>query len=74
MTFELLDKIIKENNIPKSVTLLSDSGWECSETDMNGIYYNSDDNVIIFTQKGDSFEKYYDNKKWTLLHSAEENI
>lgn len=40
MTFELLTEIIKENNIPSNVELLSDSGWECSETGMNGVYYN----------------------------------
>ena len=37
MTFELLCKIIEENNIPKNVKLLSDSGWECSATDMERI-------------------------------------
>ena len=47
MTFELLSKIMKENGIPKNVKLLSDSGWECSETEMNGIYYNRNKNEMI---------------------------
>ena len=29
MTFDILQKIIKENNIPSNVHLTSDSGWEC---------------------------------------------
>lgn len=40
MTFEKLKNLIVENNIPENVHLLSDSGWECSETEMDGIFYN----------------------------------
>ena len=40
MTFEQLSNIIAENNIPHDVELQSDSGWECCETDMNGVYYD----------------------------------
>ena len=46
MTFEQLNKIIKKNHIPKNVTLLSDSGWECDATEMDGVYYNKNENVI----------------------------
>ena len=52
MTFELLKKIIEENNIPENVTLRSNSGWECSATEMDGIWYRKEDNVIHFTQDG----------------------
>lgn len=52
MTFELLKKIIEENNIPEDVTLQSNSGWECCETEMDGIWYHKGDNVIRFTQDG----------------------
>lgn len=38
MTFDILQKIIKENNIPSNVHLTSDSGWECDATEMNGVY------------------------------------
>lgn len=50
MTFEKLSKIIEKYNIPKDVVLLSDSGWECSETEMQGVFYNREENKIIFTQ------------------------
>ena len=49
MTFELLTEIIKENNIPSNVELLSDSGWECCATDMDGVYYNKLENTVVFT-------------------------
>jgi len=35
------------NNNP---IILSDSGWECDPTDINGIYYSKKANVLIFTQ------------------------
>ena len=52
MTFELLKKIIEENNIPENVTLRSNSGWECNATEMDGVWYRKGDNVIHFTQDG----------------------
>lgn len=51
MTFAELNKIIEENHIPHDVKLMSDSGWECSATDMNGVYYNRERNEIVFTQR-----------------------
>ena len=52
MTFDILQKIIKKNNIPRNVHLTSDSGWECNATEMDGIYYNQSINEIVFTQEG----------------------
>lgn len=58
MTFERLNNLIIKYNIPKNVHLLSDSGWECNETEMRGVYYNKKQNVIIFTQEISKYEKY----------------
>ena len=58
MTFEKLSKLIEKYNIPKNVHLLSDSGWECCETEMNGVYYNKEQNVIVFTQEINEYERY----------------
>lgn len=58
MTFERLSNLINKYNIPKNVHLLSDSGWECCETEMCGVYYNKEQNVIIFTQEISEFETY----------------
>ena len=52
MTFEILKKIIEKHSIPEDVELLSDSGWECGATEMDGVWYNAKLNVIEFTQDG----------------------
>ena len=57
MTFEILKKIIEKHNIPEDVELLSDSGWECSATPMDGVWYNAKLNEIQFTQRGMNFWK-----------------
>lgn len=63
MTFEELENIIIRNNIPKNVTLLSDSGWECWETDMDGIYYDETKNELIFTQNISKYDDYFNKIK-----------
>src|SRR5699024_7139751 len=68
MTFELLSKIIEENNIPKDVKLMSDSGWEVSETEMNGIFYNRERNSLIFTQKGENCDSWYKKDDWICIY------
>lgn len=70
MTVGKFAQIIKENNIPEDAVMLSDSGWECSATDMDGIYYNKETNELVFTQCGDKYEHHYYNKpEWKLLYS-----
>ena len=71
MTIGKFTKILKDNNIPEDAVMLSDSGWECSATDMEGIYYNQDTNKLVFTQSGDKYEYYYYKPTWKLLHSEE---
>ena len=54
MTFEKLQQIIEENNIPHDVQLQSDSGWECCETEMDGVYYDAGENRLIFYARRES--------------------
>lgn len=68
MTFNALSKLIEIYNIPKDVVLLSDSGWECDATNMNGVYYNSKENEIVFTQKLSVRDYYYKDPDWTPLY------
>ena len=68
MTYELLTKIIEENNIPKNVKMMSDSGWECDETEMDGIFYNKQENKMIFTQEGDTYGRWYNRKGWICIY------
>lgn len=65
MTFEKLNELIVKYNIPSSVKLMSDSGWECDATDMDGIYYNKEQNILVFTQ-GIGQEDYLE-PEWSLL-------
>ena len=51
MTFAELEKRIEKYNIPKDVELRSDSGWECSDTAMDGLYYNKEENKLYFLQE-----------------------
>lgn len=55
MTLGKMLHILQENNVPKSARLMSNSGWECCATDMDGIYYSKKLNIVIFTQ-GTEFE------------------
>lgn len=65
LTFEKLSNIIEKYNIPKDVHLMSDSGWECNATEMNGILYNEKENIIVFKQDTEYLEEYYSN--WKIL-------
>lgn len=69
MTFKLLHRILIKHDIPENVKLMSDSGWECSATEMNGVYYNREENVLVFTQEGDESDyRYFEDNKWELLY------
>lgn len=52
MTVGIFKKLVEKYNIPDDAEMYSDSGWECSETDMDGVWYNEKRNEIIFTQYG----------------------
>lgn len=58
MTFEQLSNIIAENNIPHNVELQSDSGWECCETDMDGVYYDEQNHRLSFNQIGNVMKNF----------------
>ena len=69
MTFKKLQKLIKQYNIKEDVKLMSDSGWEVDETEMDGVYYNQRLNIIIFTQSFEptSVYDYNKDKDWIKL-------
>lgn len=50
MTYKELKEIIEKNNIPEDVHFMSNSGWECCATEMNGVYYSPSANELHFTQ------------------------
>ena len=73
MTFEKLCDLFEKCHIPSDVRLLSDSGWECGATDMDGVFYNEKKKAIVFTQ-GMSFENarpdqaYASDSDWELIY------
>ena len=66
MTYGKLKQIFEENEIPLDTVLMSDSGWECDATHMDGIYYSDKEKVAIFTQSRgfDSFDKKEVPRNW----------
>lgn len=50
MTANKLAKILLDANLPDNVVIMSDSGWECWATDMDGIFYNAEENYMVVTQ------------------------
>ena len=66
MTAGELINIFKQNNIPNDAILMSDSGWECFATDMDGVYYNKLENTVVFTQKISKYDRYYGSDGWIV--------
>ena len=64
MTAGELINIFKQNNIPNDAILMSDSGWECCATDMDGAYYNKLKNIVVFTQDINTYSSYYESNDW----------
>lgn len=72
MTVGELFNILKQNDIPNNAVLMSDSGWECWATDMNGVYYNKLKNTVVFTQEISEYDDYYNSSEWIVCKSEEE--
>ena len=68
MTMDILCRIIEENDIPRDVHFMSDSGWECDPTEMDGVYYHKENNTIVFTQGGCSDREYEKSDEWEILY------
>lgn len=71
MKVDELFNIFKQNNIPNDAILMSDSGWECSASDMDGVYYNKLKNIVVFTQDISEFDSYYKSKDWIVCKSED---
>lgn len=73
MTFEKLNKLFVKNNIPKNVKLMGDSGWECDATDMDGVWYNKQLNIVVFTQNYSKFGNYANDENWECIYGELKN-
>ena len=70
MYFVELMKLLSEYNIPVDVHFMSDSGWECGPTEMDGVYYNKGENLIVFTQGQGKYDEYWNAEGWTPLKTG----
>ena len=70
MSFVELMKLLSQNNVPVDVRFMSDSGWECGPTEMDGVYYNKVENLIVFTQGGGKYDEYWNAEGWTPLKTG----
>lgn len=69
MTYGELKYILDKNHIQDNTRFLSNSGWECDETEMNGIYYNPDKEEVWFTEgRWFSEIKEYKNNGFFVLY------
>lgn len=64
MTVNELLNVFKQYNISNNAILVSDSGWECSATNMDGVYYDKAGNTVVFTQEFNKYDKYYNSPYW----------
>lgn len=71
MTMEMLSQILEENRIPSDVHFMSDSGWECDPSEMDGVFYHRKNNTIVFTQGGCSDREYEQSEEWEILYMPE---
>ena len=69
MTHEKMTEIRDRNGVPGNARLMSNSGWELGATDMDGIIWNPEENVIHFVQMAalevDGVDGY--DEKWIAL-------
>ena len=64
--FDLLETL-NRNNVPQDAKIMSDSGWECSATNVNGLYYNAKQNTVVLVQFVAENSKYLKKKGWVEL-------
>lgn len=54
-------------NLLVFVSVMTDSGWEGSETEVNLIYYNEATKVLMLTRKYGNYKTYEESDDWKLV-------
>ena len=70
MTLKRFLELVKEYNIPEDVILQSDSGWECSETNINAFIYLPDEKKLIGIKEADE-EYLIEEKEFNIEEGRE---
>lgn len=75
MTFELSEKIIIEEQIPKDVELLADMENDLGTKDMDCVQYSAERKEICFTPRYyldySAYDEGIDHSKWSILCCGE---
>lgn len=66
LNFKLLQAIIKDNDIPEDVKLINGYGYEDDDSEMMGMWYNKEENIICFTENICE-DNYLRDPKWEFL-------
>lgn len=67
ITVGVLIELLISNGIDSKAAIMTDSGWECDETEVDAIYYNPKTNVLMLTRKFGNEQAYADCDDWELL-------
>lgn len=67
ITVGVLIELLISNGIDSKAAIMTDSGWECDETEVDAIYYNPKPNVLMLTRKFGNEQAYADCDDWELL-------
>lgn len=70
MTFQILEEVLAQNNIPKESYLMVDSAWGYGIAGAKSIYYDKRNNTVVLTIDGRN--QYYENSpSFVSLYSEE---
>lgn len=67
MQIKTLIKKIEKYNIPLDAEIETDSGWECSATEVTDIYYNKNENIVVLTRDDYTVKDYYRDEEWMKM-------
>ena len=59
--------IVVMGNIDSVAMIMTDSGWECSETEVDLVYYNAKTKVLMLTRKYGNYDTYEESDDWKLV-------
>lgn len=68
----MLIGIIINFNLPSDSEIRTDSGWECDDTEVDMVYYNSKTKVLMLTRRLGNYDTYEENEDWKLLWKSKE--
>lgn len=55
------------DGVDSDAEIMTDSGWEVDETEVNLIYYNAKTKVLMLTRKYGNYKRYEKSDDWKLI-------